>query len=77
MYLFGGRKRPGVAVRDWWMGNVMTNQAIPGVKPRGFDRWVLQLLGYEPGDELVDLFPGLGGMGHTVADWAEQLEFGA
>ena len=71
--LRGGRKRKGVAVRDWWQGNIATNQPIPGSKPAGFNRWVLGLLGYEPGDELVDLFPGTGGMGRAVEGWTEQL----
>ena len=33
-----------------------------GAKPQAFNRWVSDLLGYVDGDELVDLFPGTGGM---------------
>ena len=31
-----------------------------GAKPYEFVRWILDLVGYRPGDELVDLFPGSG-----------------
>lgn len=41
--------------------------AILGAKPPEFCRWVLDLLGYQEGDELVDLFPGTGVMGRVVA----------
>jgi len=35
---------------------------VVGAKPAVFCRWVFELLGAEPGDELVDLFPGSGGV---------------
>lgn len=31
-----------------------------GAKPDAWTRWVLDLLGYQPGDDLVDMFPGSG-----------------
>lgn len=31
-----------------------------GTKPDAWTRWVLDLLGYQPGDEVDDLFPGSG-----------------
>lgn len=33
-----------------------------GAKPARFCRWVFELLGALPGDELVDVFPGTGGV---------------
>lgn len=41
---------------------------LPGRKPLAFVRWLVQLLGLEPGDEFVDLFPGSGVVGAT---WRE------
>lgn len=35
---------------------------VVGAKPAAFARWVFELLGARPGDELEDLFPGSGGM---------------
>ena len=31
-----------------------------GAKPAAWTRWVLDMLGYQPGDEVDDLFPGSG-----------------
>lgn len=35
---------------------------VVGAKPAAFCRWVFELLGAQPGDELVDVFPGSGGV---------------
>ncbi len=35
-------------------------QNFVGTKPPEWTRWVLDMLGYQVGDELVDLFPGSG-----------------
>lgn len=35
---------------------------VIGAKPAVFARWLFELLGAAPGDELVDLFPGSGGI---------------
>lgn len=56
----GGRRidslvyRPGVRLTD--PGRVV------GAKPPPFARWIFDLLGAAPGDELTDLFPGSGGI---------------
>ena len=54
-------------------------QRILGEKPAAFCRWVFELLGLEPGDELVDVFPGSGAVmeafeGVRVDRFTEQLE---
>ncbi|PKQ20170.1 MAG: hypothetical protein CVT66_06200 [Actinobacteria bacterium HGW-Actinobacteria-6] len=49
--------RPGVRTTD-------PNRVI-GAKPAVFIRWVFDLLGALPGDELVDVFPGSGGVGRA------------
>ncbi len=38
-----------------------------GGKPPIFCRWILDMLGYVEGDELVDIFPGTGVMSRVVA----------
>lgn len=38
---------------------------VVGAKPARFARFVFELLGAEPGDELVDLYPGSGGIGRA------------
>ena len=42
--------------------SITLRRGLVGVKPAAFNSWVLKLLGYVPGDELVDLFPGSRGM---------------
>jgi hypothetical protein len=65
----GGRKIKGrkPMIRDWITGPATRQTGTPGAKPDYFNRWVLELLGYQDGDTLDDLFPGSGGMGWTVA----------
>jgi hypothetical protein len=43
-----------------------------GAKPRPFVRWILDLLDYQPGDSLADLFPGSGAVArHAGVDWPD------
>ena len=42
---------------------------VIGAKPATFARWVFDLLGALPGDELVDVFPGSGGIARAWADY--------
>lgn len=58
----GGRKnnKRNPMVRDWLVANATRQRGLPGAKPETFARWVLDMLGYEDGDELVDIFPGTG-----------------
>ena len=54
-------------VRDYWVGAATRQRGLPGAKPDGFCRWIIDLLGYKDGDQLDDLFPGTGIMGRTAA----------
>jgi hypothetical protein len=51
-----------ITPRDWVSANMTLRKGLPGAKPPEFCRWILDLLGYVDGDELVDLFPGTGVM---------------
>jgi hypothetical protein len=42
-------------------------QRVIGQKPAAFAGWLFRLLGLRPGDELVDLFPGSGGIARAWA----------
>lgn len=65
----GGRKlgRDIDTVRDWCSENIMLKKGLSGAKPPNVCRWILEILGYRDGDELVDLFPGTGVMAETLA----------
>lgn len=60
----GGRKdnKRAPMVRDWLQANATRQRGLPGAKPEAFNRWVMDLLNYQEGDVLHDLFPGTGGM---------------
>ena len=48
--------------RDHLAEPITLRRGLVGTKPALFNRWVLDLIGYQDGDSLEDLFPGLGGM---------------
>lgn len=59
----GGRQprdRSEATVRDFCAVNITLRKGVPGAKPIGFTRWVLDLLGVGGGDTVDDLFPGSG-----------------
>lgn len=60
--------RDGAPVgRDYLSAPITLQRGLTGAKPERFCRWVLDLLGYADGDELVDIFPGTGVMGRVAA----------
>lgn len=52
-------------------------QQLTGSKPAAFGRWVLQLLGWRPGDTLDDVFPGTRMMDRVITTAESQVELGA
>jgi hypothetical protein len=66
----GGRKRTREqdTVRDWVAANITLERGLTGAKPREVCRWLFDVLGAQPGDEFVDLFPGSGAV---TAAWEE------
>lgn len=67
----GGRKRT-TTVRDWVSANITLKRGFTGAKPVLFGHWIFNLLGMEPEDEFVDLFPGSGAMARAWDDWKAQ-----
>lgn len=78
--LRGGRRVPRAAApRDWLVcsPDLYTLRAKPaghvtGAKPTPFLTWLFGCLGAEPGDELVDLFPGSGAVALAWAAFEAQ-----
>lgn len=70
----GGRKgdRDRATVRDWVSCNILVRKGLTGAKPEDFCHWILDLLGYERGDDLDDLFPGTNAMARAVATYKRQ-----
>lgn len=55
------------ANRDHLSEPITMKKGLVGAKPERFCRWVLDLIGWIPGDQVVDLFPGTGVMGRVEA----------
>lgn len=52
--------------RDHLSESITLKKGLTGAKPERFCRWVLDLLGWVPGDSVDDLFPGTGVMGQVL-----------
>ena len=70
----GGRwkRGEGSPVRDLFSCGASTRPEISGQKPRAFGRWIFDLLGAAPADELDDLYPGSGAIGKEWAAFQAQ-----
>lgn len=73
--VYGGRKRSEArgTVRDWCAVPVTLKAGFNGAKPRPFSCWLFEVLGMEPSDEFIDLFPGSGAVGEAWASWRLQM----
>jgi len=57
--------------KDFLAAPITLKKGLTGAKPEAFCEWVLDLLNFQPGDELVDLYPGTGIMGRVAERRAE------
>lgn len=48
---------------------------VPGRKPDAFCYWLFEVLGMQPGDELVDMFPGSGAVTRAWERWQASYRF--
>lgn len=53
--------------KDFLAEPITLRKGLAGAKPERFCRWVLDLLNYREGDEMVDLFPGTGVMSRVLS----------
>ena len=67
----GGRKDTPVnpMVRDWYSGHIAMRKNYYGAKPLYFNNWILELLQYQDGDTLDDIFPGSNSMSEALRLW--------
>ena len=64
----GDKKVP--SVRDFVSANMTMRKGTHGAKPVAFCDWILNLLGWQPGDTVDDLFPGSGAFTDAIK-WKE------
>ena len=64
----GGRKQTPVKpmVRDWHSGRIAMKKGLFGAKPKDFNHYILDLLQWQIGDQLIDLFEGTKGMQKAI-----------
>jgi hypothetical protein len=63
--------------RDHLAEVITMKRGFIGAKPQKFNRWVLDIMGYQNGDVLHDFFPGTGGMSVAVDAAVLDLSYGS
>lgn len=69
IYKGGRNKNPPVPLKggkaitpkDFVSANITLKKGLTGAKPEAFWFWLFDILGLQPNDEFVDIFPGTGG----------------
>jgi hypothetical protein len=56
---------------DMLLCPITLKKGLTGAKPERFCSWVLELLNVQPGDEVIDLYPGTGVMGRVASQLTE------
>lgn len=59
--------------KDFLAESITLKKGLTGAKPGKFCEWVLDLLNFQPGDSLVDIFPGTGVMQEVLAARSEEV----
>ena len=63
------RGREKLTARDWVSVNITIKKGLSGVKPEAFSFWLFEILGAEPTDEFIDMFPGSGAVSTAWDKW--------
>lgn len=58
-----------VVMRDWFSASITLKKGMCGAKPPALVRWLLEVVGADAGDDLVDLYPGTGIVSATWREW--------
>lgn len=60
-------------VNDAVRESITMKKGLSGAKPERVCRWAFEMLGADPDDELVDLFPGTGAVTQAWGNWCADL----
>jgi hypothetical protein len=66
-----------IVMRDWLAESITLQRGLTGAKPEAVCRWLFEVAGLEPDDELDDLFPGSGAVTRAWEAWRSQLRLSA
>lgn len=61
-------------MRDWVREPITLQRGLTGAKPEAVCRWAFEVVGAEPDDELIDLFPGTGAVMRAWEQWRRELK---
>lgn len=64
--LLGGKQ---TTPKDFVACSITLKKGLTGVKPDDFSNWLFWLMGMQPGDTLVDLYPGSGAVTRAWEQW--------
>ncbi len=64
--------KPGMTYRDWISEPIAMRRGLTGAKPEAVCRWLFEVMGCEPDDELHDLYPGTGAVTDAWKAWRAQ-----
>ena len=66
-----------MVMRDWLAENITMKRGLTGAKPDRLCRWLFEVVGADPADELVDMFPGSGAVSDAWNSWRSEprIEF--
>lgn len=62
-----------VVMRDWIAEPITLKRGLTGAKPDRVCRWAFEVVGAQPHDDLVDLFPGSGAVTRAWDTWRSEL----
>lgn len=64
--------RDHVISADAVAASITLRRGLAGAKPDDFCFWLFELLGAEPDDEFIDMFPGTGGVSRAWNVWCDR-----
>jgi hypothetical protein len=61
-----------LVMRDWVAASITMQRGLAGAKPAAVCRWAFEVMGAQPDDALVDLFPGTGAVSFAWQRWRSE-----
>lgn len=62
-----------IVMRDWVSASITLKRGLCGAKPEAVCMWAFEMVGAQPGDEMVDLFPGTGAVRLAWDLWCKRI----
>jgi hypothetical protein len=66
-----------LVMRDWIASAITLERGLVGVKPEAVCRWLFEVVGADPTDEIDDMFPGSGAVTNAWNRWRNEIRLEA